>query len=58
MPETVIAVDGKLEAEVVETDPTEIDTSVTHDAPWLPHDFTCSICEPEGDETVASTDVL
>jgi len=38
--------------------PTEIATSVTHDAPWFPHDFTWRICEPVEDDTVAFTEVL
>jgi len=42
MPDTAIAVEGRLDAVagVAETEPTEIVTSVTHDAPWFPHDLT------------------
>lgn len=57
MPATVIAVDEVLEPDV-EPEPTEIETSVTHDAPWLPHDLTCNTWEPVDEDTVALIEVL
>ena len=53
----MVAVEGEVEP-VDELEPTETATSVTHDAPWLPHALTCNTCEPVVDETAALTDVL
>jgi hypothetical protein len=32
-------------------------TSVVHEAPWFPHDLTCSTWAPSGEETLADTEV-
>ena len=32
-------------------------TSVTQEAPWLPHDFTCNTCAPVGAATAVFTEV-
>ena len=31
-------------------------TLVTHEAPWFPHDLTCSVCEPAAALTLAEID--
>lgn len=57
MPATLMTLDEVPEL-VVETEPTEIETSVTQDAPWLPHDLTCRTCEPVDADTPALIEVL
>ena len=67
MLDTAIAVEGtsvaleeeeEEEEDVDEMVPTDTATSVTHEAPWFPHDFTWRTCEPDGEGTDAFTWVL
>jgi hypothetical protein len=55
IPVVTIAYEG---TEAVGGATTVMGTSVTHGAPRLPHDFTCSVCVPIVVETPVLIDVL
>jgi hypothetical protein len=55
---TLTGSDALTELSVVTTLPTVKVTSVTHEAPWSPHAFTCSVCLPIEADTLAFTELL